>query len=176
MNLFSKNSNGGFWSLILIAVGVFLNAGCGVEEKRWIDKMLSEMEAAWIEADQARLGQEGRVTAVAAVARKYFHPKMSKAEAFKLMGELKADGFRISEYRHEGARSWPYGEIKPYTDEPTRRNFQNLIPLGYGQIFARKKYGSTYFIITKSIGITIAVSDGRDDLVSATGAVGLDSI
>jgi len=76
------------------------------------------------------------------------------------LSELKAQGFDIGEYRHDGARNWPDGEIKPYLDQETKRSFQRQIPPGTGSITARKDgYGRERLIISKGVVITMIVDD-----------------
>jgi len=72
MNFWSAQVSSRFWSSLLMALTIFFIAGCKVEDKTWIDKMLSEMETAWVEADKAGGGQNGRDTAVTAVAKNTF--------------------------------------------------------------------------------------------------------
>jgi hypothetical protein len=139
---------------------VFLIVGCKVEDKTWIDKMLSEMETAWINADKAGGGQEGRDTAVTAVAKKYFQSGMPKEDAFKLLRELRNCDYEVNESRYEGTRSWPDGEFRspwapstnPHADEATIRNVQryHLKLKGISLFSVGKMYGRERVIIKKT--------------------------
>lgn len=157
-----------YLAVISLCALVAMIGGCKVEDKTWIDKMLLEMEDASIEAEKTIGGQEARDKAVNLVARKYFHPGMPKAEAFKLLGELKAQGFDIGEYRHEGARNWPDGEFKPYLDEGTRRNLQRQIPKEVSRFSTTKEYEKGFnfhvFFYTKHVGISFRIADGSGEI------------
>lgn len=150
------------FSAILMTLAVFLIVGCKVEDKTWIDKMLSEMEIAWVEADKASGGQEGRSRAATQAAYKYFRPGMPKTDALNLFRELKTQGFDIGEYRHEGAKNWLDGELKPYFDEATKKNLQQQIPQGTSRITAKKEYGKERLIISKHVALTIVIEDASD--------------
>jgi hypothetical protein len=148
---------------IWIVLFLFLSMGFTMEDKTWVDKMLLEMEIAWVKADKAGGGHEMRRKAVEQVAQKYFRPGMSKIDAFKLLKDLELRGFNIREYRHEGARSWPSGEFKPYWDEETRRNLQRRISPNTSQFSARNdEYGRTRLIITKGAAIGFTLRDGEE--------------
>lgn len=160
--------------LVLMVFFVSLAMGCKME-KSWVDEMLHEMEVAWVDADKAHLGQDGRNAAVTAVVQKHFRPGMAKIDAFGLLRELKEQGFNIGEYRHEGARDWPDGEIKPYLDEDTRRNLQSQIPPGVSRITARKQYGRVNFVVLKHGGVTVIVHDKENFIISSYGSLGSTS-
>jgi hypothetical protein len=163
-------------SIIMVLI-VFMLAGCKVNEKTWIDQMLAEMEIAWVEADRASLRQEGRDAAVTAVAQKYFRPGMPKAEAFNLLRDMKAQGFHIGEYRHEEARDWPDGEMKPYLYEETKRNLQRRIPPGTSSITARKEeYGRERLIISKGAALTLVLDDKDTNVRNVEARIWANSI
>ena len=90
--------------------------------------MINEMEVAHANLELNGT-HEKRVKATSRVVRKYFPPGMKSEEAFKLLRQLKQQGFDVSEYRHEGARNWPDGELKFYLDDATKRNLQQQIPI-----------------------------------------------
>lgn len=163
------------WFLSFVLLISLLVGGCKVADNPWIEKMLTEMEQAWIKADNQNLDDEGRKSAVTEVAKKYFPAGMPKDEAFKLLRELKAEGFLVNEYRHEGGRRWPDGEFNPYGDE-VRRNFQNRIPLGVSEISTRKEYGRTRLIITKHVSLTIIINDGDGKIDTARAQIWTNSI
>jgi uncharacterized protein YoaH (UPF0181 family) len=161
---------------IWIALFLFLNMGCKMEDKTWVDKMLLEMEIAWVKADKAGGGHEMRRKAVEQVAQKYFRPGMSKTDAFKLLKDLELRGFHIGEYRHEGARSWPSGELRPYLDEETKRNLQRQIPPGITRFSARNdEYGRTRLIITKGAAISFTLRDGEEAIEDIRANIWLDT-
>lgn len=134
--------------------------GCEVGSKAWIEQMISEMESAWVEANRAGLGHEGREAAVSLVAREYFWPGMGKEEALKLLRELKDYGFVVGEYRHEGAREWPDGKFKSYSDEATRQNLQNRYQTGQSEFIATKIYDRDRIIVDKVVTLSFRVNDG----------------
>lgn len=111
---------------------------------------------------------------VSRVVQKHFPPGMSLDEALKLLHALKKQGFEIGEYRHEGARQWPDGDIKPYADEATRKNLQNLYPIGVSGYVATKTYDRKYFIVTKAASITVRVKDDR--IVESSGLIWTSAI
>jgi len=153
-----------------------LQTGCEIKNEGWPEKMISEMEAAWIKADNAGGRQEDRAKAVNQVVQTYFRPGMPKADAFDMLMRLKEQGFNIGEYRHEGARNWPDGDLKPYLDEQTKKNLENQIPPGISRISASKQHGKSNFLIYKHIGITLITRDHDDVILSSDGAIGLSSI
>ncbi len=186
MNIWSEKVNSRFWSSLLMALTVFLIAGCKVEDKTWIDKMLSEMETAWIEADKAGGGQSGRDTAVTAVAKKYFLPGMPKEKIFGLLRELRSYGFKIYESRYEGKRSWPDGEFisiwapsrNPHADEATIRNLQGIHSKlkGKSRFSLGKMYGRERVIIEKSVSISFEIADDIGAISAVEAALWADSI
>lgn len=176
MNFRSITINRAGWSSIWITLILFFVVGCKVEDTTWIDKMLAEMESAWGEADNTGRGHEGRKSAVTAVAKSYFRPGMPKQEAFNLLKELELQGFDIGEYRHDGARDWPNGELKPYTDHATKISLQRQIPQGVSRITATKEYGRVRLIITKHVGITLVVNDRDPGIADVEASVWTNSI
>lgn len=122
------------------------------------DPMIKEMDSAYAVKER---GED-----VTRVVQKYFPPGMLMEDAFKLLHQLKKQGFEIGEYRHEGARIWPDGELKPYTDEATRRNLQQQYPKGVIEYVAEKKYDRKYLIVTKTAVIGIR-TDGKTILESS---------
>lgn len=142
-----------------------------MKERNWIDDMLDEMEAAWVMAEQTSLRTERREAVVKLIVRKHFHPGMPKVEAFRLLGELKANGFEIGECRHEGARNWPDGKLKEYPDPQTRQKLQRQILSGFSRITAVKKYGVASLANLRGGGITMMVGDRMEGIVSVKGVV-----
>lgn len=153
----------------IFAITLFstLLTGC-----RMNDPMIQEMEAAYA-AVEKRSGDthEERDEAVTRVVQKYFPPGMKKEDAFKLLRQLKEKGFDIGEYRHEGARNWPDGELKPYMDEATRRNLQRRYPMGMSHFSAQKKYGTQILVITKHVAISFNVADDSAIISEPKGTV-----
>ncbi len=177
MNFWLAQISSRFWPSLLTALTVFFIAGCKVEDKTWIDKMLSEMETAWIKADKAGGGQEGRNKAVSLVATKYFRPGMPMTEAFELLNQLKSQDFSIYEYRQEGTRAWPNGELKPYADEARKRKFEREIMPGISRFTARKdQYGRERLFISKGVAITLTVDAKKAVVTSVEANIWLSSI
>ncbi len=158
MNIWSAQISSRFWSSLLMALTVFFIAGCKVEDKTWIDKMLSDVDLAFAEADKAGLDQEGRDAAMIKAAHRYFPPGMRKEDAFVLLHEMKNNGFDISEYRHEGAREWPSGELRPYMDEVTRRNLHRQYPPGVSEVIAIRKWRSR-LVVEEFFAISVTIPD-----------------
>jgi len=157
MNFRSLTINRVFWSSVL-TMFLFLNVGCKVEDKSWIDKMLSDVGLAFAEADKAGLGQQGRDIAMVKVAHKYFPTGMRKEDAFVLLHEMKNSGFDVTEYRHEGARKWPSGELRPTADEATRRSLQNQYPPGVSEVIAVRTWRSR-LVVEEFFAISITIPD-----------------
>lgn len=177
MNFRSLTINRVFCSSALMTFFLFLAVGCKVEDKTWIDKMLSEMETAWIEADKAGGGQDGRDAAVTAVARTYFRPGMPMTEAFELLNQLKSQEFEIYEYRHEGTRTWPNGELKPYADESRKKKFEREIAPGTSRFTVRNdQYGRERLIITKGVAMRITFDVMKEIVINVEANIWASSI
>lgn len=161
-----------FWSSVLMTLFLFLAVGCKVEDKTWIDKMLSETESAWVEAERVTGGQEARVAAVRAAVQKYFPPGMKTEEAFKLLRQLKEQGFEIRETRNQGARAWPDGEFIPYPGEVGKITHQRRYPEGMSEFLARKQYGTQILLLaTKHVVISFRVVDGSGVISEVKGDI-----
>lgn len=116
--------------------------------------------------------QRERDKAVSRAVQKYFPPGMKSEEAFKLLRQLKEQGFDVSEWRHEGARNWPDGEIKPYLNEETRRSTQLQIPEGESRFYADKQYGVVpRWLATKHVNISFRVIDGSGVISEVKGDI-----
>jgi len=107
-------------SFISLMIATFLVEGCRMENESWIRNMIAEAESAYIQADQAGLGQEGRDVAVTAAVKKYIYPGMSKKEILGILLEMMDYGFAIREYRQEGIRLWSAEELKRSSGENGR--------------------------------------------------------
>lgn len=167
-----------YWFAISMALILSLIGGCKMENKTWIDKMLSEAESAWAEAEKTKGGQEARDAAVTSVVQKYFRPGMSREEAFVLLRQLEEDGFDVSENRHEGARNWPEGELKPYWgDEAAMERVQRQYPKGMSEFIATKTYGLVpQAMATKHVAISFRVLDGSEVISEVKGNIGASGI
>jgi hypothetical protein len=141
-----------------MALAIFFIVGCKVEDKTWIDKMLSDIGLVFAEADKAGLGQEGRDAAMVKAAHRYFQIDMRKEDAFVLLYEMKNNGFDISEYRHEGVRKWPGGELRPYVDEATRRNLQRQYLPGVSVVISVRTWQSR-LVVEEFFAISITIPD-----------------
>ena len=162
-------------SLGMLAVLLTL-PGCEMSKSKWIDTMLFEMEAAWTAADNAGGGQKAREEAINQVVQKYFPVGMPKARAFELLMEMKADGFRLREYRHEGGRrDWPDGPLLEYSDE-MKRSLQNQNLPGRSRIVASKIYGKSWLVVEKHGGLEIIVDDRTGAITNVEGGLGLHFI
>lgn len=134
------------------------------------DPMIQEMETAYATAmrKEGDTHEERKAAATQAV-QKYFRPGMKAEEAFKLLRQMKDDGFEITEYRYEGARVWPDGELKPYLDEATRRNMQIVHPKDMSRFTAKKQYGRHLLIMTKHAVVSFRVVDGSGVITQVEG-------
>jgi len=90
---------------------------------------------------------------VTRAVQKYFPSGMDMEEAYKLLRQLEGRGFEVREYRHEGARKWPDGELVAYRDEASRRAYEPQdATIHYT---ASKRYESRIGIFEKHALITI---------------------
>lgn len=174
MNLQPTTLNRTRSPLLFIAFIALLISGCKMEEKTWIDKMLSEMEVRWIQANEAGLKAEERDAAVSSVAQKYLRIGASEEEIFRLLHELSDHKFEIYESRHEGARAWPEKKIlpwesAPYPDAATIGNLRLRYSQGASYFTIRKMYQREWVIIKKTIVISFKISD-EDRVVSSVEA------
>ncbi len=124
------------------------------------DPMIQEMETAYATAmrKEGDTHEERKAAATQAV-QKYFRPGMKAEEAFKLLRQMKDDGFEITEYRYEGARVWPDGELKPFLGEVGKLTYQRHHPKGTSDFIAQKQYGRRLLIVTKHVVVSFRVVD-----------------
>lgn len=141
---------------------LLLITACGTN-----DPLIRELEAAYLSAGKS---VEEKDALVSGVTRKHFPAGMNISEALQ---QMQAKGFQISEYRYEGARLWPSGELRPYTDESVRRNIQARFRKNQFEYVAEKEYGWKV-IVAKRVVIVID-SDGKK-IVSSRGFIHLDGI
>jgi len=145
--------------MAFFAFSILLLTGCNVNHP-----MIKEMEAASAAVSEnlkSKEKQEEQEKAVARAMQKYFPLGMKSEEAFKLLRLLKEQGFDVGEWRHEGSRNWPDGELSSYRDDATRRNLQQQIPPGMSNFSARKQYGTVIpLLITQHVRISFRVIDG----------------
>jgi hypothetical protein len=175
MSKMPSKDSGRFWIwslLISVAIVLPTMGGCSAN-----DPMILEMESAYVAADK----QDGsthveRNAAVTLVVQKYFPNGMKSEDALKRLRDLKNQGFDIGEYRHEGARNWPDGELKPYRDEATRRNLQNKYQRGTSYFFVEKQYGRHLLIVTKHAAFSFSVADETGMISDAKGSIWANGI
>lgn len=154
-------------ALVLPLVG-----GCSTN-----DPMIQEMESAYIAVEQKKGDtHQERDAAVTRVVQKYFPPGMKSEDAFKRLRQLKEQGFKIGEYRHEGARNWPDGEFKPYLDEATRRNLQRQYQPGTSYFSVKKQYSTQMLIVTKHAAFSFSVVDGSGMISEPKGSIWANGI
>jgi hypothetical protein len=127
------------------------------------------MKSQFIQDLEAARTDEYNDKGVSAAVQKYFPVGMSVDEMNKQLHLLKKDGFDIGVYKYEGAKNWPDGEFKPYTDEGTRRNLQNQYPVGITAFSGRKTYERHYFFITKTVSFHITVKDEK--VIASEGSI-----
>lgn len=142
------------------------------------DPMIQEMEAAYATAmrKDGDTHEERKAAATHAV-QKYFRPGMKAEEAFKLLRQMKDDGFEITEYRHEGARVWPDGELKPFLGEVGKLTYQRRHPKGASDFIAQKQYGIQILLLaTKHVFISFRVVDGSGVISEIKGNIGASGI
>jgi hypothetical protein len=158
----------------MMVLVIFSVAGWKMTNKTWVNKMFSEMETAdkihsegWKE-DEKNMNQ---------IVQKYFRPGMPKEEAFRLLNDLQKQGFDVGEYRHEGAKNWPDGELKPYWDDATKRNLQRQIPPSVSRIIAvNNEYGKDMLIFRKGVSVSFTLKDGEDGIRDVIGRIWSNSI
>lgn len=159
----------------------FLLNGCNMTEKTWIETMLSEMENAWVRADNAQEGHTGRDEAVSIVARQYFRPGMPKSEAFNLLHELKSLSFEIREYRHEGVKNWPEGKLftwesAQHPDAATIKNLKLKYPKGESRFSIWKTYDIKNLIVKNNVAIGFIIKDDSEVIDSVEATLWAESI
>lgn len=125
------------------------------------------------ELDRAYAARESNED-VTRVVQQWFPVGMPADGAFKELAELAKAGFTISESQHGGARRWPQGELRPYTDEATKRNLQNLIPPGTSVYTAQKLYARHYLIVENTAVVSIRIENFV--VSSATGRINIHGI
>jgi hypothetical protein len=163
-------------SLCAFALLLLFLTGCNTS-----DPMIEDMEIAYKTIGETKGStHEKRAEAVSRAVQKYFPPGMPEKDAFKLLGQLKEQGFDVGEYRHEGARNWPNGELKPYLDEATRRNLQRQIPKGVSRFSALKEYKTGFsaqtLLFTKHAAISFSVVDGSGVISESKGTISVSGI
>lgn len=162
-------------------ITLFFLTGCKLAEKYWIEKMISEIESAWVKADNAGKGMEASDIAASDTAKIYFKPGMPTEEAFKLLQDLKDNGFEIREYRNEGSRSWPENEFLPWDsasrpDPASTKNFKLQYPKGTSHFTMKKAYGWERLIIRKTILISLSIDDKTKVVGDVKARIWADSI
>ena len=142
------------------------------------DPMIEEMEMAYRTVSHTKGDTSvDRDAAVSAVVQKYLPSGVKTEEAFNFLNQLKERGFEITEYRHEGARRWPQGELKPYLYEETRRNMQQQIPIAQSRFHAQKEYGvHLAALATKHVYISFRVVDGSGVITDVKGSLAASGI
>lgn len=142
-------------SFCVAALSLPLLTGCNMN-----DPMIQEMDGAYAVKESNE--------DVTRVVQKYFPPGMQMEDAFKLLHQLKEQGFEIGEYRHEGVRKWPEGgELLIYRDEASKRAYQP--PGSMVDYTARKRYEHRLFVFEKHAFITIR-TDG-EKIISTEGRI-----
>lgn len=144
-----------------IVLSLLFLTGCNMN-----DPMIQEMDSAYAVKESNE--------DVTRVVQKYFPPGMKVEDAFKLLRQLKEQGFEIDEYQYEGARRWPDGELKPYLDEVTKRNLQRYYLKGEVTYTVSKKYDSKFLIVTKTAGITLRTDGER--ILESSGGISISGI
>ena len=135
--------------LIGLCFSIYLPiTGCDVKPQ-----FIKDMEAGFA----AEKNDAGASIAV----QKYFPVDMTIEKVNEQLRLLKSEGFSISEYKYEGARNWPDGAFKPYADEGTRRNMQNLYPVGVSEFSGEKMYETHYLFFTKTAAFHITMKNGK---------------
>jgi len=162
-------------SLSLILLSLTVLNGCDMNMS---DQMIKDMESAYVIVGEGRGStHEKRVEATSSAVQKYFPPGMKAEEAFKLLRQLKEQGFEVDESRHEGARNWPDGALMPYRDEETRRHLQQHYPKGVSEFMAKKQYGSNIMMLaTKHVVISFRVVDGSGVISTVKGSLSASGI
>lgn len=140
-----------------------LMAGCGTQ-----DPMVEEMDAAFDAAGNIKdreLKDKQQREAVSHVVQKSIPQGMTVEKTVKLLYRLKDRGFEIGEYRHEGARIWPGGELLAYHSEVSRRAYQpvgSMINYSASKVYERQLviYEKRAVIKIQTNGKVVVASDG----------------
>ena len=131
--------------------------------------IVNTMKPQFIKDMEAGYEAENNDASVSTAVEKYFPVGMTVEKMNEQLRLLKSDGFDIGEYKYEGARNWPDGEFKPYTDEGTRRNLQNRYPIGVSGFTGRKMYETHYFFIEKTAAFNVRVENGS--VIGSSGSI-----
>jgi hypothetical protein len=148
-------------TLIAAALVALISSGCEMKSN-----IVRDMDAAYAKGQNE--------PSVSEVILSNFPIGSDLTEVHAKLHELKATGFVISEYTNEGARPWPAGSLKPYFDESTKRNMQNMHPLGVTSYVAEVAYDKIYVFHKKVASIRLVIVDGK--LSSASGIISVSTL
>lgn len=132
---------------LILAVHWIVISGCIMSEQIILDM------------DQAYAVRESNED-VSRVVQKRFPRGMEIGEAQTLLRDLIRAGFQINEYRHDGARQWPDGEMRPYHDEATKAQLQKRYQKSTIEYVAENRYDRKYVVVTKT-AVIILRTDGK---------------
>jgi hypothetical protein len=139
--------------------------------------IVSNMDEAYLSAINMKGDtQQTREAAVTQAVYKYLYPGMQKEAAFLFLMELKKNGFEIGEYRHEGARDWPDGILKPYLENDMKRHFESLYPKGVSTFYATIKYETSYLIFNKTASISFKIIEASSVIQDVTGSISVNGL
>ena len=127
------------------------------------------MKSQFIKDMELGFAAENNDSGASIAVQKYFPVGMTIQNMNEQLRLLKNDGFDIGEYKYEGARNWPDGEFKPYTDEGTRRSLQNKYPIGVSGFTGRKMYETHYIFIEKTAAFDVTVENGS--VIRSSGSI-----
>jgi hypothetical protein len=152
----------GYRFLALLILCSSLLMGCNVSSKEWVNQMVHELETAHRKAVDSGTGNNEKNSIYNQIVQKYFPVGMPKEEAFKRVMDLKEEGFKVTESRHEGSRVWPDGDFEPWKSASIRRNMQNGLPVGTSRITFVKRYREAWWAIFEThVGISLSFSDSE---------------
>ena len=141
---------------------LLLIAGCDAG-----DALIQEMEYAYIAAGKS---SETKDAYVSNVAKRHFPDGMLLSDA---LTQLQARGFKIIEYRYEGARIWPSGDLRPYKDESVRRNIQARFRKNQIEHVAEKEFEWRLFVAKRAV---IVIDSDSEKILSSRGFIYLNGI
>lgn len=146
-------------SFMVLFLPLTLLTGCNLDAL-----LLKDMETAFQR-------QEQKDANVSDVVQKYFPPGMKVSEA---IGYLDKRGFKITEFRPDGFRKWPNGELWRYQDESHRKSAG--VAGGRTNYTAEKYYDHYLILRLLRKRAVIAIRSDGEQILESRGYVYVDGM
>ena len=135
------------FSLVLVFLSL---QGCGAK-----NELHEEMDLAY-KSFKGKISKDNeKGAAVNNVVRKYFPAGMPLTDALKILDE---GGFEIMEYRQNGLRKWPDGQLRPYLDVGYKKG---AISEDYVVNYHAARIYDNYLIFNSEAIIVLRSKDGN---------------